>query len=287
MTPSSDPKNHPRIAGAVLPLQRAEELIAQLVSVVSCRITITDTGQVDTIHVLTSGEVPAKAMVRNIESALMAQLGLKVDHRKISVAATVQPKVEAKPEASPAVQHAMLEAEQALADARVIAATASAAVQQAQAAVANRVAANPPSASGTAAEPASAIGRKFYFEDVEVRRSRAAGMTCRVTLRRGAETYVGEATSGVETERARVELAARAALAAIAMTDDGKRRLALEGVQVVDAFDRAFAMVGVTVRVGREATLMTGTCEVKDQDGAETAAVLAVLDATNRWVGME
>ena len=76
------------IAGSVLPLQRAEELIASLQDVVSVRITATDSGSVDAIHVLVTGDTPPKNVVRNIESALMAQLGLRVDHRKISIAAT-------------------------------------------------------------------------------------------------------------------------------------------------------------------------------------------------------
>jgi hypothetical protein len=36
-------------------------------------------------------------------------------------------------------------------------------------------------------------------------------------------------------------------------------------------------------RQGREQVLLTGSCEVRDS--AETAAALAVLDATNRWMG--
>ena len=55
-------------------------------------------------------------------------------------------------------------------------------------------------------------GRLLYFEDVEVRRSRAKGIACRVTLKKGEETFVGEA-EGMENERSRIELAARAALA--------------------------------------------------------------------------
>ena len=93
MSPSQQPtpsEKNPLIAGSVLPLQRAEELIGSLKDVVSARITATDTGAVDAIHVLVTGETPAKSVVRNIESALMAQLGLKVDHRKISVASTTR-----------------------------------------------------------------------------------------------------------------------------------------------------------------------------------------------------
>jgi len=49
----------------------------------------------------------------------------------------------------------------------------------------------------------------------------------------------------------------------------------------VDAFDRKFVMVAVHGLGGREAQLLTGTCEIRES--AERSAVLAVLDATNRW----
>ena len=48
----------------------------------------TPMGKISEIHVLTTGEIQPKQVVRNVESALMAQLDLKVDHRKISVAQT-------------------------------------------------------------------------------------------------------------------------------------------------------------------------------------------------------
>jgi hypothetical protein len=41
-------------------------------------------------------------------------------------------------------------------------------------------------------------------------------------------------------------------------------------------------LVGVSVRQARESILLTGSCEVKES--LETASVLAVLNATNRWV---
>ena len=71
-----------------MPLRDAEALIASLQDVTSVRITATQTGGIEAVHVLVSGSTPAKQHVRNIESALMARLGLKVDHRKISIAAT-------------------------------------------------------------------------------------------------------------------------------------------------------------------------------------------------------
>ena len=92
---------------------------------------------------------------------------------------------------------------------------------------------------------------------------------------------MGEA-EGIENERLRIELAARAALAAIRLAEGDDRILALEGCRVVEAFDHTFVFVGVTTKMGRESTLMTGSAEIRESP--ETASVLAVLDATNRWL---
>jgi hypothetical protein len=231
---ASSEKGSP-IAGSVLPLQRAEELICSLKDVVSARISAADNGSVDTIHVLVTGDTPAKAVVRNIESALMAQLGLKVDHRKISVAATTR-----RP--TPAEMPAIVE-----------------------------------SASAKVFE-----GRTVYFEDVEVRGSRARGVTCKVTLRIGADQFAGEAVESVQSDRGRVDVAARAALMALGLAGPSGGVFSLEGAKVISAFEREFVFAAVMARSGREQILLTGSAEIRDS--AETAAVLAVLDATNRWM---
>ena len=224
------------IAGSVLPIKRAEELLATLPGVVSVRIVASDTGAVDEIHVLTTAEVSPKQTVRNIESALIAHLSMRVDHRKISVATTVE-----TPKPAPEVR-----------------------------------------AAEVAILEEAANKRRVYFEDVEVRRSRTKGVTCRVTLRKGDASYIGEA-EGAETERSRAELAARAAVLAIGQAEGESRQLALDGCKLIDAFDREFVIVGLTARWGRESAFLSGTCEIKDSP--ETASVLAVLDATNRWIG--
>ena len=232
----------PSIAGSVLPIRRAEELLATLPGVLSAKIVASDTGAVDEIHVLTTAEFTPKQTVRNIESALIAHLGMRVDHRKISVASSSEPKVAREtPVSTPVVVDPELL--QAVAD--------------------------------------DLSRRRLYFEDVEVRRSRSRGVTCRVTLRKGDASFIGEA-EGLESERARVDLAARAAIKAISQAERGERTLALDGAKLIDAFDREFVFVGVSARVGRDSALLTGSCEIKES--AETASVLAALDATNRWI---
>jgi hypothetical protein len=226
-----------------LPIQRAEELLVSLPGVVSARIVAGASGAVDEIHLLTTNEVQAKQTVRNVESALLAHLGMRVSHKKISVATTNEPGMRRSDEFRSV-------------------------------------------ASGTVATPTSVpvvpdLKRRLYFEDVEVRRSRTRGVACRVTLKKGDEVFVGE-SEGMENERQRIELASRAALAAITASEGEVRNLALEGCRQIDAFERQFVFVGVTARMGRESALLTGSAEVKESP--EQSAVLAILDATNRWV---
>ncbi len=67
-------------------IERAEVLLNSLKGVVSARIVARPGGMIEEIHLLTEGDVPAKQSVRNVESALLAHFGLKIDHRKVSVA---------------------------------------------------------------------------------------------------------------------------------------------------------------------------------------------------------
>jgi len=257
--PQPLPHSSSLIAGSVLPIRRAEELLATLPGVIAARIIASDNGAVDEIHVLTTSEVTPKQTVRNIESALIAHLGMRVDHRKISVATTLesQPSKESVREAAAKEREA-----KAAADAAAAAPAA-------------------PVAPTLPVKVERANGRLLYFEDVEVRRSRAKGIACRVTLKKGEESFVGEA-EGMENERSRIELAARAALQALAQAEPSDRALALDGVRLIEAFDREFVFVGVTARLARTSALLTGSCEIRES--AETASVLAVLDATNRWI---
>jgi hypothetical protein len=261
---STTPVDSPLIAGSVLPIQRAEDLLATLPGVISARIIAGSNGAVDEIHLLTTLDVTPKQTVRNVESALMAHLGMRVSHKKISVA-TSDDAQRPQRMMSPGYQLPALHA------------TPAPSVGGSTAA---------PLPSGLPPAPATPLvvppnHRRLYFEDVEVRRSRSKGIACRVTLKKGDESFVGEC-EGLENERLRIELAARAALTAMKQAEGDERVLALEGCRMLDAFDRQFVFVGITTRYGRETSLMTGSAEVRESP--ETASVLAVLDATNRWL---
>lgn len=65
---------------------RAERLLSALAGVVSARAVSDEFGRLCEIHILASPELHPKQIVRNIESALSAGLGVLVDRRIISVA---------------------------------------------------------------------------------------------------------------------------------------------------------------------------------------------------------
>lgn len=73
-------------------VKRAENLLQSLEGVLSARVVVSPVGEVVEVHVLAQAGTMPKQVVRNVESALLAQLGLKVDHRKISVAQTADVK---------------------------------------------------------------------------------------------------------------------------------------------------------------------------------------------------
>lgn len=210
-------------------VRRAENLLTSLSGVLSARVVTTPLGEVSEVHILAQAGVAAKQIVRNVESALLAQLGLKVDHRKISVAQT--------------------------AEVQPIQAVEQEAVKQ------------------------RALQRAVLFEGMQVGPGRKNRVTVDVTLGFGGRT-ASVSEEATDTPKGRLEAAGRAAAAVI---DEllGDHSIALDGVKLVAAFDQEVVVAGVQGLGGREPVLLVGTAVVRES--AEMAAVLAVLDATNRW----
>ena len=71
-------------------VRKAENLLTSLEGILSARVVTTPLGEVSEVHILAQAGLQPKQLVRNIESALLAQLGLKIDHRKISIAQTAE-----------------------------------------------------------------------------------------------------------------------------------------------------------------------------------------------------
>jgi hypothetical protein len=247
VTVPATPSRPPVVTGAAAPaasptwtVPDAEALLLSLPGIVSAHVHRDEAGVVREVHLLASSELGAKQIVRNVESAMLARFGARVDHRAISVAQTSTTRPSAEDVAEPP-------------------------------------------AAPVASAPVEVVlpGRGIYFEDVEVRRSRSLGIGCTVTLRAGAQALIGEA-AGPESARTRGELAARATVSALAPLLAPGITLAFEACTQLTVAERDFAFVVVSGRSGRESTVLSGSCEVRD--GLETAAVLAVLDATERWL---
>jgi hypothetical protein len=65
-----------------------ETTIRSLKDVLSARVVLSKTGTIEEIHVFTTSTRAPKQMVRDVESALMAEFGLVLDHKKVSIAQT-------------------------------------------------------------------------------------------------------------------------------------------------------------------------------------------------------
>lgn len=214
-------------------VRRAENLLTTLEGILSARVVTTPLGEVSEVHVLAQAGLQPKQLVRNIESALLAHLGLKVDHRKISIAQTADVK--------------------------------------------------PIEALETTAVRDRSLQRAMLFENVTVLAGRRPHrVTVQVSLSMNGQVEHAE-EEAMDNTKGRVEAAAKAALTAVDRIL-GDHSLALEGVRMVQEFDREFVFVAAQGLSGRDTVLLTGTAEIRES--AERAAVFAVMDATNRWTDL-
>ena len=67
-------------------IAEVEQTIRRLRDVVSTRIVADSLGEIAEVHVLVDSSRNPKFISRDVESALMSELGIRIDHRKISIA---------------------------------------------------------------------------------------------------------------------------------------------------------------------------------------------------------
>jgi hypothetical protein len=219
------------------PESEIEGLIAALHGVMAARVAVSPVGRIEEIHVLADDRMHPKQIVRNIESALSAGLGMTVDRRIISVA-QVRPDAADEPPAEP-----------------------------------EPVTAQPP-----ARTPDAAAGR-YIFVGYDARTHPDLQAMCRVTIRHENHVFSGSG-NGPSTQLGRAQSAARAVFAAIA-TARQSESLGLEGVTMVESHGRGFVLVAAHAIVGRSTVPLTGIAAL--HRSPEEAAILASLQATNRW----
>jgi len=220
-------------------LRRIEKLLLELDGVGSLKIVPDGAGGIEEIHVLSSSSLGPKQIVRNIESALLAQFGLQIDHRKISIAqvkGSDTTSVRARAEGDP----------------------------------------DPKAAPSTAHST-----RRLVLGNVRIERAAGQKVTCRVDLSHDDSVFTGEA-EGPDFEKARMEVAATALLEAAQMASGDGVFLSLQGIDSIGAFGQSFVLAAVNGSVRRESQSLAGVVRVRDS--VEEAAVLACLQAINRWV---
>jgi len=81
----------------VYPIEEVERAVAGLKDVRSARVVVDESGGVLEVHVVSDSSRSAKLVARDVESILIAKIGLSIDHRKISVAQVDEGEEEAAP----------------------------------------------------------------------------------------------------------------------------------------------------------------------------------------------
>lgn len=130
---------------------------------------------------------------------------------------------------------------------------------------------------------------RLLFHGHQVQTERSHLLRHQVEIEWRGETYLGE-SSAADLPRARLEAVTRATLSAVeqalsAESNDQRSRsatLALDGVKVVSAFDKEFVVVAVQAIAGRDARELVGAAVSAGLP--DRAAILATLQATDRWV---
>lgn len=82
------------MASERLTVTEVETVIRQLRDVIGARVVSDSAGVIQEIHVLTHSDRTPKQVVRDVESALQARLGISFDHKKVSVAQVQGPRPE-------------------------------------------------------------------------------------------------------------------------------------------------------------------------------------------------
>lgn len=233
-------------------LNQVEQLLLGLSGVKSLKLVPNGHGGVDEVHVVGSHDLGAKQIVRNIESALLAEFGLQIDHRKISVAQMEEPDIHPGGGAPTEMVQPTDEGE-------------------------------PPQMAETAEPPLGSLAdgmRRLLLDTLEIDRRAGHRVACRVTLRDGETSYEGEA-EGPDFSRSRLDVAAQAVLQALNDATLDEITLRLEGVTRLEVVGRDLVVAVVQGQENRRTVRLPGVSVV--DDSPEEAAVLACLQATNRW----
>lgn len=242
------------------PENEAERLLCSLAGIISTRVVVSQVGRLDEIHILASPVFTAKQVVRNVVSALAAGMRILVDRRIISVAQFRRDVMASIPPGTPDDPTGEYDESGFATD------DSSLAIQDRH------------------CEPARGLAdQRIVFSAWNARSQPDAGTECRVTVRHGGHEFCGTG-AGVATSQGRAQAAARALFAALAQAR-GLDDLLLEDARLVESHGRHYVLVAAQIVLERDARPLTGVAPVAHS--LEQAAILAALQATNRWTGCD
>lgn len=136
---------------------------------------------------------------------------------------------------------------------------------------------------GEAPAPRAApAGRRAEYRGIDLHIRGSHQIQCEVRIAHAGTELVGSA-EGRDVPALRARTAAQATLDALSRTGPEAEALLLQDAQVVSALSGELVVVGVYALGEPEVVPLTGACRVLDS--VEHAAVLATLQATNRWIG--
>jgi hypothetical protein len=237
-------------------IEEAEQTLRELNGVISARVVARPGGGVQEVHLLTPDDVPPKKTVRRVESAFLTNFGLKIDHRKVSVAQSRWPIGD--------------KGKKAKSSASFLREPTSLAV-------------------GRPTHMSTGPRQQLSFGGHQVEFQSSGRMHVRVFLEAGGRQYAGDAR-GSPRPRSRMSMLASATLRAIeASLEPGTELepvsgsfLALENVDVVDAFQRDYVLAAVSGTSRGEAASVAGAAPV--EDSLDRAVILSTLQAATRWI---
>lgn len=229
----------------------AERLLGSLAGVVSAHVVADAGGEIVEIHILSSSDLHPKQVVRNVESALSAGMGLQIDRRIVSVA-QIRADVDTNGHRS--------------------------ATRGALRAVTGQ-GPTPEEDEGPADDPdEDPAAPRLEFVRYQSRRD-AERCTCEVVLRSGEHEVTGTGT-GPDTAVGRAEAAARAVFSGIDRARS-ELRVELDAAVISSSRGRNHVIIAAHAILDRHTVPLAGAAPLARSP--EEAAILAALQATNRW----
>jgi hypothetical protein len=235
----------------------AEALLASLAGVLSAHVVTGPDERIVEIHILAAAELHPKQVVRNVESALSAGFGIEIDRRIVSVA-------QVRSSSHEAGNGRMGPEPGAPADPEVAGESATAGM----------------GSPAPSPNPAAAATGRLEFVRFESRRQ-GESCSCDVVLRASDHEVLGTG-AGNNSAGGRAEAAARAVVDGIRKARP-ELRLELDGATLSSSRGRSFVIVAAHVLLDRENIRLAGAAPLSRSP--EEAAILAALQATNRWSG--